>query len=250
MVGIDSTALALLVIGLFALIGFLKGWWKEAITTVFLAILVFFLLVPEAAQLFINAINSVIAFIWQILPSLIIDFLNSGLGTGVSGDVPPQLNAGSSQTWIIILIIFIGLAILIGRVGLPNSGRRTAAYNSYLVTCGGALFGGLLGALNGWLIISLVRAYLQGSKLPGGGEPSMASTAFSAASPGNDVVIQAVDVPTATILDSFLPWLFAAIGLAVFIAALKSRYGIHEQNGYRKIAYKSPAGHERIEIGS
>jgi hypothetical protein len=249
MVGINWTVLAFLVIGLFALFGFLKGWWREAITTVILAILVFFLLVPDAAQIFIDLINSMIGLIWRILPNSILDFLNTvfGLGSGPGSDILPQIDATSSQTWLIMLLIFIGLATLIGRTALPDSGRRAGAYSSYVVTCGGRIFGLLLGALNGWLIVSLVRAYLDGRGLPGG--QGDAATAFSSLPPPtNDVVIQAVDVPTASVLDSFLPWLFMGIGAAVFIAALMGRYGIYEEQGFRRIEYKPPLGYQKSRI--
>jgi hypothetical protein len=249
MVGINWTVLVSLVIGLFALFGFLKGWWREAITTVFLAILVFFLLIPDAAQIFIDLINSVIGLIWRILPNVILDFLNTvfGLGAGAGSDIPPQIDASNPQTWLIMLLIFIGLATLIGRTALPGSGRRVGAYSSYVVTCGGRIFGLLLGALNGWVIVSLARAYLDGSRLPGG-QGDGATALSSLPSPANNVVIQAVDVPTASILDGILPWLFMGIGVAIFIAALMGRYGIHEEQGFRRMDYKPPLGYQKSRI--
>jgi hypothetical protein len=252
MMGINWTLLALLVIGLFALFGFLKGWWREAMTTIFLAILTFFLLMPDVAQIFIDLINAGLDLIWRISPNFILDFLSTvfGLGAGAgSGDVPPQVDANSPQTWLIMLLIFIGLATLIGRMALPGSVRQAGAHSSYVVTCGGRIFGLLLGALNGWLIVSLVRAYLDGSRLPGG-QGDVAAAFSSQPSPANNVTIQAVDVPTASILDSFLPWLFMGIGAAVFIAALMGRYGIHEEKGFRRMDYKPPLGYQKTSISS
>ena len=107
MMAINWTVLMLLVIGLFALAGFFKGWWKEAITTIFLAILVFFLQVPGAAQFFIDLINFVIATVWRILPDFVLDFLDTIFGIGTTGG-PPQIDASSPQTWLIMLILFIG----------------------------------------------------------------------------------------------------------------------------------------------
>jgi hypothetical protein len=243
MVGINWTVLTLLVIGLFALAGLFKGWWKEAITTIFLGILVFFLQVPDVAQIFIDLINLIISTIWRILPDFVLDFLETVLGIGATG-APPQIDAGSAQTWLIVLIVFIGLAILIGRLSLPGSGRRADTYSSYVVTFGGSLFGALLGALNGWLIIGLIRTYLDGRSLPGGGE--MAATSM-ATPPSDQVVIQAVDVPHTTILDSFLPWLFVGIGLVVLLAAIRSRVTVKEKKGFRKVVYKSPVGYEKAK---
>ena len=166
MAAINWTFIALLIIGFFALSGFLKGWWKEAITTFFLGILVFFQLVPSAAQFFVDIINWVIALIWRIIPNAVFEFIYSifGWGSGMP-DVAPQIDAGSSQTWLIMLILFIGLAVLVGRLVLPGAGRGAAPYRGYVVTCSGAIFGALLGAVNGWLIISLIKTYLQGITL-------------------------------------------------------------------------------------
>jgi hypothetical protein len=238
---INWTVLVLMVMGLFALAGYFKGWWKEAITTFFLATLIFFLRVPDAAQLFINAINSIIAAIWNIMPNFILDFFESILGIGAVG-APPQFDAGSAQTWIIMLIIFIGLAILIGRLAMPSSGRRADEYAGYVVTFGGSLFGALLGAINGWLIISLVRSYLDGRNLPGGGD----TIAAAIAPPVDQVAVQAVGVPVASIADS--PWLFVAIGVAIFLMALKARVAVKENKGFRKIDYKPPLGYEKTKM--
>jgi hypothetical protein len=250
MAAINWTFIALLIIGFFALSGFLKGWWKEAITTFFLGILVFFQLVPSAAQLFIDSINWVISLIWRIIPNVVFEFIYSifGWGSGTP-DVAPQVDAGSSQTWLIMLILFIGLAVLVGRLVLPGAGRNAAVYRSYVVTCSGAIFGALLGAVNGWLIISLIKAYLQGNNLPGsGGE--MSALGMASAPPADDVVIQAVNVPNATIMDSFLPWLFMGIGVLVIIAAIKTRVGVYEDDGFRQLDYKAPPGHRKIRMSS
>ncbi len=248
MVAVNWTTLVLLLMGLFALAGFFKGWWKEAITTVFLAVLVFLLQLPEVAGFIIGGINGIIAAIWSILPLPVIDFLEAALGLGAEGQ-PPFIDAGSAQTWLVILIIFIGLAILVGRLGLPGSTRNAAKFSGYVVTWPGRLLGAILGAVNAWLIVGLVRAYLDGSRLPGNEESAMQMMGSAAtAAPASDVMIQAVDVPAASILDSFLPWLFAGIGIAVLIAALKSRYGVHEQQGYRKVAYKAPPGYKKAKV--
>ncbi len=249
MAGINWTVLTLLVIGLFALSGFFRGWWKEAIVTVFLAFLVFLLLMPGVAQVFINLINGAISLIWQVLPQFILDFLTSLFGGGAAvttGQASPQIDAGRGQTWLIILLVFIGLAILIGRSGLPAWGRPVNRYRGYLVTWGGSLFGAMLGALNGWLIISLVHAYLTESGLPG--HPGSAAGIMAA--PTNRVSVQAVNVPTATILDSFLPWLFIGIGLLVIIIAVKSRVNLREEQGFRRIEYRPPPGYRKSRVST
>ena len=53
---IDYNTLALIVVALFAISGYLRGWWREAITTVFLVLLSIFLTQPELARSIIEAI--------------------------------------------------------------------------------------------------------------------------------------------------------------------------------------------------
>lgn len=243
MVEINWTALVILLIGLFALAGYYKGWWKEAITTVFLTFLVLLSQVPTLAQIFINTLNFIISLIWRALSALSLDLvsaLETSLGLDINGETP-QLDAGDGHTWIIILIIFLSLAILIGRHSLPGWSRPTYPYEGYVATQQAAMYGALLGGINGWLIISLVRVYLTGSTLPGGSSGIATST--------DSVIVQATDVPLTSIADSFLPWLFAGLAILVLIAAVNNRVVyVKDKEGYRKIDYKPPLGYTKQDI--
>ena len=107
MLGVNWTVLAVLVIGLFALTGFLRGWWKEAVMTVFLAVLVFLWLMPNVARLFIDVLNLVIGLVWKVLPQFMLDFLTSLFGGSpsvTSGQSTPQIDPSNGQTWLIMLI--------------------------------------------------------------------------------------------------------------------------------------------------
>jgi hypothetical protein len=244
MVGINWTVLAIGAIGLFALVGLLRGWWKEAITTVFLAFLVFLLLMPQVGQLFINLMNMALNLIWQILPQVALDFLNTFFGGSTSAATPPHIDPSNAQTWLVILAVFVGLAALAGRIILPGSSQAARTYQAYAVTRGGCLLGGLLGAFNGWLMVSLVRTYLAGGHLAGA---SRAAAALSA--PPNEVMIQAVNVPNATIMDSFLPWLFAGVGLAAFFAVFNSRVALKtDKDGFSKTDFKPPLGYQKYSV--
>jgi hypothetical protein len=252
---INWTVLTYLVIGLFALSGFFRGWWKEAITTIFLAFLVTLLQIPDVAQVFIDLINLIFATVMRLLPDslniILEDVLETTLGIRtVDGTI--QVDASDGGTWLTILLLFIGAAILISRFSMPNWDKQKMPYNKYSVTWTGSVLGGLVGGLNGLLIISLITKYLDGYNLPGGGEPvteiaMIGSRTADTVSPSAS--LQAVQVPTFTILDSFLPWIFVAIGLVVFLSAIKNRVGIlKDKEGFRKVEYKAPVGYEKIEI--
>lgn len=240
MVELNWTIIIYFVIGLFALSGFFKGWWKEAITTFFLGILVFFLQFPNVAQWVIERFNDGLRFLWEWLPLLFKDFF------GI--EIAPQLEASHGGTWLVILIVFLALAILIGRAWLPNRIRRAGYYYTYAVTPIGSFFGGLLGGLNGFLIINLVREYLTGSNLPLGEQPTTeiamsAEESVRLASSG--VAIALTELPRFTVLNNLLAWIVIGFGLLIALMALRTRTTIKR---LRVADYKRPWGYQRYVI--
>lgn len=147
---INWTMLSYVVIAIFAVVGFYRGWWREAIIFVFLAVLIFLLLNPNIAQWIIEQVNGVIAFIWNLIPAGIKTTLGGWLDSIFSisiGSGPPQINPSDGATWIAILIIFMFTAILIGRAFLGANLARTGT--RYAPTCLGSFFGGCWGRLTG-----------------------------------------------------------------------------------------------------
>ena len=213
-VEINWTVVTYIIVGLFALSGFFKGWWKEAITTFFIGILIFFLAVPRVAEWFIDTINRIIIFIWDIL-------VGAELVTGQA----IQLDGSNGGTWLVILLLFIGLAIFISRASLPNV-IGGGAHRTYVVTPLGSILGGLLGGLNGFLILNLARQYLEGSNLPGRGQPAteiaMTGTG-SVAIASSGIDFQVIDLPNFTAFNAFLPWMIIAFGILVFFLTWKYR---------------------------
>jgi hypothetical protein len=214
-VEINWTLITYLIVGIFALSGFFKGWWKEAITTFFLGILIFFLVVPSAAQWFINTINSLILRVWDLLSRWSI----------TTPENLVQLNASSAQTWLIILLLFIGLAIFISRASLSSVPHTRGSYATYTITPIGSILGTILGALNGFLIVTLVRQYLEGSNLPGGnGLPTeivMTSGGVITAGPSAGD-IQVTNLPSFTFFNALLPWLIIVFGILMIFLLRKS----------------------------
>jgi len=247
---INWTVLTYFVIGLFALSGFFKGWWKEAVTTVLLAILVFLLKNPTAAELVIETLNRILAAVWTFIPNSLLPTvnatLNNALGVDTSG-AAIQANAGDASTWLIILILVIAVATIFGRTTLPGgiiqSGIR------YAPTPTGSVLGGLIGGLNGFLIMNLIREYLDGRNLPGGLLTEIAPAGGgSVGIASSGVAIRAVEVPSFTILDSFLPWIIIGGGLLIFLAVLNNRVGLHSNRGFRRIDYKVPYGYKLMAV--
>ncbi len=243
-------------IALFALSGFFKGWWKEAIITCFLAVLVLFLLIPDFAQTFIDLLNFIFATIAGFLPdsvnTSISNFLETYLGVEtINGAI--QLDATNGGTWIVFLLLFLGAAIFIGRSGLPSWHRQNFPYSDYTVTPGGGLSGGLIGALNGLLIVSLVSQYLSGHNLPQSSSLAMEIAGINAQTVGaasSNMSLQAAEMPNFTILDSYLPWMLVGFSVLLILAVMKSRINIlkDKKEGYRKVEYKAPLGYVKTEL--
>lgn len=239
---INVTLLTYIVVVIFAISGFYRGWWKEAITTVILAFLIFLLQIPDFARNLIDTFNMIVMMIWSIIPQSVKDFLTStfGIDTSVSA---LQADAGSTSTWLTFLILLILGAILINRLFLPGGIRRQGY--AYSVTPIGAVLGALLGGLNGFIIANLVLEYLTGRNLPGG-----APATEIALSDGRVVAIAspaARNFPDFTILDSFVPWVIIGLGLLLLVAVLRTRVGIHSKNGFRRIDYRVPYGYEMVK---
>jgi hypothetical protein len=245
---INWTVVTYLAVGFFALTGFYKGWWKEAITTGFLVLLVFLLQQPGVAGNVIDFLNNLLLRIWELLPDSLVSILRDlfeslGIRTVSSGAV--QANPSSPATWLLVLLLLLAVAVLISRYSLPDYGEG----RGYAVRPTGGLLGAILGGFNGFIIVNLVREYLDGRNLPGGGTTPPTEISAVGGSIGiasSDVSVRAVQLPSTTILDSFLPWVIIAVGIIVVIMALKTRIGLPKSSkGFRRIDFKEPYGYKR-----
>jgi len=235
---IDWMMLSYVVIAFFAIIGFFRGWWKEAITTFFLALLVLLLQYPDWARLLIDWINAGIAAIWPYLASLF-SFIDSATVF--------QLDASRASTWLVILFLLLGLSAFMARLFLPGTTAK-APSKYYTVTLIGGVLGLFVGGVNGFLFINLVREYLDGRNLPGNTtfptEITIAGGSASAPAASN-LSIQVVNLPNITILDSYIPWLIIGTGLLVLVAVLWSRVKwVTKPGAGSKIDYVPPYGYQ------
>jgi hypothetical protein len=234
---INWTVLTYIAVIYFAFSGFSRGWWKEAVITVVLAFFLFLLQNPSLAQTLIDGLNNIIATIWSFIPTEITPVVSDGLATvfavQTGGSDPWQADPSDPGTWLTLLAVTVGAAILFTRFSF-----------NYPPTGFGSLLGGLMGAVNGFLIISLVREYLDGRALPG---QEVASTSqltlvggseFGPAS--QNLTIQVSDLPYFTVMDSILPWLVIGAGILFLIAVLRSRVGIARSADGRKVETRVP----------
>jgi hypothetical protein len=235
---INLTLLTYVVVIIFAIGGFYRGWWKEAITTIALAFLIFLLETPGFAERLIEIYNNVVAWIWDIVPDSFKNFLSSTFGIEASG-AALQADANSASTWLLILILLVLGAVILNRFFLPGAARTGAVYTA---TPMGSILGALLGGLNGFIIINLIIEYLWGGALNGNQPPTEIAT-----SGGQTVAVApGIDFPSYSVLEGFLPWIIIGLGFLLFVAVLRTRLGIHSRNGYRRIDYRVPYGYEMV----
>jgi len=232
---INWMVVAYIVIGYFAISGFSRGWWKEAVTTIILVVLIFFLQNPSWAGTFIDLINSLISTVWSVIPDSITPTLSNGIESAFAVSTnggPFQFDATTPGTWLTILVLVVGGAILFSRNSLGNE-----------PTLLGKVMGGIIGGVNGFLIMSLVREYLDGRALPGQTVSTAHITIVGGSSfgpPASDVSIQAVGLPNVTILDSMIPWVAIAVGLLFLFSVFRTRVGVASNRDGRKLQAKVP----------
>ena len=216
---LDWETLTIIVVALFALSGFLRGWWREGVTTIFLILLTIFLTSPELAGSIIEFINGIIETAWGILVGLF-EALGIVEPTVAATSTPPILiNPDDRTVFVIILIIMVLLSYFTSKITL---GGRTA-------TVGGRIFGGILGAINGFLAVNLVKEYIVGRFFPETG-----LTAQTAAP--DQLSIAVTGVPPESVFTDTSQLLVIGLGvviLALILANRVSRKGRREPWGYK-----------------
>jgi hypothetical protein len=208
---IDFQVVFYMVVGLFGLAGFVRGWWKEAITTGLLVFLLIMLEFPDLAQTIIDTVNNLLGRVRDV------ELVQS------AGVVPPtEVDPNQSQVYIITLVVLVVVSYFIGNSGIGN----------FNITTGGRIFGGILGFTNGFIILSLVREYILRRFLTPG--------AFAAASAPEQLTVNITNVPRSSITDGFAIWVFIIAGALLVMFALFSR--ISYTSG--KLSARPPLGYK------
>ena len=144
---IEYSDLVMLFLFVFAVVGLMRGWYKEGITSFFVAALAVLVWRPSLAQQIIDIVNDLL--------KLIIMFFKSGFSLQpqslMSQQVDPDmlLDPNSYRLYIIVTVVLIAVSYVIGEATFKDK-----------MTPLGRLLGGVLGAFNGYVILSLGKQYL------------------------------------------------------------------------------------------
>jgi hypothetical protein len=149
-VTIDYDTLLLVSIIVFAGVGFFRGWLREGITTVTLLVFVGLLMNPDLAI-------PVIGIITRVL-KLVVAFFREGLFLNLDGmlelyrEMPDIFTPEDPYTFLLwATAVAVALSYLGGKLVIGDANILTPLSH---------LIGGLIGAFNGFIVISLVREYL------------------------------------------------------------------------------------------
>jgi hypothetical protein len=225
LIEIDYQALTFMIVGAFGLVGFFRGWWKEALTTGLLTLLLLMLKVPDIAVRIVGILDRILDTVWDLVQSLSqsSEIVASAVEVGAPPDVDPQ----RYWVYVITLIVLVIASYFIGKTGLTQHG----------LSAGARLLGAVFGFYNGFAIISMVREFVIGRFLPGA--PEVAASA----APPSTVSIEVVNMPEGSIVEAPLVFLLIGVGFIVFIFSISSGWRFERAKVSRKVPplHKRPA---------
>ncbi len=221
MIQVDYNVLAYMVVGVFGLVGFFRGWWKEAITAGLLTLLLVMLTVPDVATVIVNALNTAVNTVWAFIQSIrqSSPAVASVAPVGTAPNVTPQ------NYWVYVFIL-VGLVVasyFFGKIGLTQG-----------LSAGSRLLGAVVGFYNGFVAVSLLREFVIGRYLPG------ASAAAANATPPSTASIQVFNLPQASATDHPTVFILIAVGFLLFIIALITGFNVQGV----KLSRKAPPLHK------
>lgn len=209
----DYAVLMWMVIILFGMVGFFRGWWKEGLTTGFLTLLILLLKFPGLAEWLVNTINKLIKLIYIVIMARSFDIERIAEVAKELKEIPIRIDPTDYRVYFFGLIGVLIASYLIGKITIN---KKVIGPNLL-----GALLGAIFGLLNGFTVISLVREYVLGRYLPG-----VTAEAAAEAETITTIALRVEELPTPSVVEGWLPWLIAAIGALLLFAVLVTRWSI------------------------
>ncbi len=216
-IDIDWDMLLAIFVALFALGGFMQGWWNTAIMTLFLVLLYILVTQPELTERIIEIINGFIEIAFEFI-SNILTSLGLMSETAAATATAPSLDPSDRTLYIVALLIIIVFAYFTSKLTL---GGKT-------ISIGARIFGGILGAINGIIVVNLVKEFILGRFFE---DAPAAATAIAP----DTVSVTVNQVPTENLLTA-APLLIIGLGilvLALVVANRLSRKGRRLPWGYK-----------------
>lgn len=233
-VTMDYAVLMWMVIILFGMVGFFRGWWKEGLTTGFLTLLIVLLKFPGLAELIVNTINKILKILYIMVVARSLEIERIAEVAKEIEEIPIKIDPADYRVYIFGLVGVLIVSYLVGKVGV----NKKVIGPSLL----GALLGAIFGLLNGFTVISLVREYVLGRYLPG-----VTEAAAAEAEAITSIALTVEELPTPTVVEGWVPWLIVAIGSLLLFAVLATRWSVERTKikGVAPPLYKTPKKAEK-----
>ena len=194
---IDYNEVLTLVLVIFGIVGMMRGWYREGMSALFVALLAILVWRPEIAEALITWVNNFLRFVVAFFKAGL-TFNTTRLQAYTAG-AEPILDPSSYRLWIVVTVALIGISYVVGE----------ATFNGKMTPLG-RLLGGIIGAANGFMLISLTKQYLANYWVSQG--RIMAQS--------GDVAIQMTNVPATSFFGGYgiifvLVILIAVVGLLI-----------------------------------
>ena len=213
-ISVNYETLALIVVMLFAAVGFMRGWLKEGVTTVLLVILIGLLYKPELVEPVLAIINTVLKLLRGIFVEGLRRFNTEAASAASSqplGDIFVPENPYNFLIWTMIILIalsYAGTRIAMGDKSLSPLSR---------------ILGGLAGAVNGFIAISLFKEYLAGYFENLTTEQVAATMSLqSVGAPQEGLTVAVQNVPQQPFIQTAGPLLAIIAGVVIIILILSN----------------------------
>lgn len=177
---IEYSDLMTLVLFLFALVGFMRGWYKEGITSFCSAALAILVWRPAVAREIIDKLNQIIKIVVMVFKSGFSLDPSQIMAQSVDPDL--LLNSDSYRLYLVLTIALLILSYVVGEATFKD--RLTPL---------GRLLGGLLGLFNGYVVVSVTKEYMLNDLRAKG----------QLAAQANELSIQMTDVPMSNIFAGY-----------------------------------------------
>jgi len=195
---IEYTEVLTLVLIIFGMVGMMRGSYREGVTALFVAFLAILVWRPEIGESVIAWVDSFFKFIVAFFKAGLT--FNTAKLTAATANTGTLLDPSSYRLWIVVTVAMIGISYAVGE----------ATFNNDSMSPLGRLLGGVIGAANGFVLVTMTKQYLanywtaQGRVMAQSGQ----------------VAIQMTDVPAAGFSSGFglifiLVILLAAVGLLI-----------------------------------
>jgi hypothetical protein len=170
---IEYDQLVTLFLFIFAMVGLMRGWYKEGITSLFAALLALLVWRPEVARVLIGRVTDVL--------KVLIVFIRAGLNPEPQAVAQPSAGIGSLldpnsyEIYVVITVVLLAVSYVVGEATFKQ--RMTAL---------GRILGAGLGAFNGYVILALVKQFII----------NQVQTQAVGAVKAEQLSVQVTDVPT------------------------------------------------------